>query len=295
MSEVNAYIPKEWEEVDCPFCGASDESLYERFGSAMQYTYVKCNKCSVIYSSPRPKYDKDFVERAYASYYQFADTVTEPDWQNTKQSSLQMFEKEIEHLIQYDKQRTAALDIGSGMGTFLYAAKKYYQTAIGLDVSVKMAEFVKKQLGIDVIVAEFENYTPEKKFSLIHMSHVMEHIPNPNEWLQHAKELLIPNGILVINVPHKYSLGNRLQHFYYKLKLKKQFSSYWNDAGRTPDHLVEPTLKSMKLLVEKNGYKIIDFYTYSRKDPASNGNIYSKLINRVLKIGSNISFIVTPK
>jgi ubiquinone/menaquinone biosynthesis C-methylase UbiE len=126
------------------------------------------------------------------------------------------------------------------------------------------------------------------------MSHVLEHVPNPNEWLQKAKEVLLPDGVLVINVPHKHSFSNKLQYFYYKLGLKKRVSSGWNDSGRTPDHLFEPTVKSMQYLVTKNGFKVLDYFSYSRKDPASNKSIYSKLKNRKLMLGTNLSFIVTP-
>ena len=55
-----------------------------------------------------------------------------------------MFKKEVENLLKYDKKRTNVLDIGSAMGTFLYAAKPYYKKLIGLDVSEKMARFAEK-------------------------------------------------------------------------------------------------------------------------------------------------------
>jgi SAM-dependent methyltransferase len=292
MSEA-AYIPAEWETVDCPFCGSKEYKPYERFGSELQYTYVKCLHCGLIYSSPRPKYDQHFIDAAYASYYQFADNLELDDSTQINESSVPMFLEEIDYVSQYDRDKTAVLDIGSGMGSFLYAArKKGYPTCVGLDVSEKMAQFIERKLGIKVYIGQFEDFDYPGKFSFIHMSHVLEHVPNPNEWLQKARSLLTPGGILVINVPHKYSMGNRLQHFFYKAGLKKQFSSSWSDPARTPDHLFEPTLPSLKYLVEKNGFEIIELYTYSRKDPASIKSLSSRLMNRVWKKGSNIACIV---
>jgi 2-polyprenyl-3-methyl-5-hydroxy-6-metoxy-1,4-benzoquinol methylase len=127
------------------------------------------------------------------------------------------------------------------------------------------------------------------------MSHVLEHIPDPNAWLRKAKSMLEKNGILVINVPHKFSISERLQHFFYRLKLKKQFSSSWNDPSRTPDHLFEPTIPAMLRLLEANQYEILEYYTYSRKDPVSNKSILSKFMHRKLKLGSNLAFITRPK
>jgi 2-polyprenyl-3-methyl-5-hydroxy-6-metoxy-1,4-benzoquinol methylase len=166
---------------------------------------------------------------------------------------------------------------------------------VGLDVSAQMAAFVERQLGVKVFLAQFEEFNYNKKFSLIHMSHVIEHIPNPKAWLDKARQMLEPGGILVINVPNKFSISFRTQHLFYKLKLKKQFSGSWADPSRTPDHLFEPTVPSMLRFLKANNYEVLDYFTYSRKDPVSNGSILSKFTNRVLHIGSNLSFITTPK
>jgi SAM-dependent methyltransferase len=289
------YKPQAWETVPCPFCGSGTYTIYEKFGSDLQYTYVLCSECSLVYQSPRPKYDKHFIDACYAEYYQFADNLELNDDANVRESSVAMFKKEVDHIIKYDKKRTAVLDIGSGMGTFLYAAKPFYKTVIGLDVSAQMAAFVESKLGVKVFVQQFEDFQFPEKFSLIHMSHVIEHVPDPNKWLRKAKEMLDLNGVLVINVPNKFSFSFRLQHLFTRLKLKKQFSDAWDDPSRTPDHLFEPTIRSMKYLLDKNNFQILEYYTYSRRDPVSKGSTFSKLFNRKLKIGSNITFISTPK
>lgn len=289
------YKPKEWETIACPFCGSTEFTVYEKFGSDLQYRYVLCKKCSLVYQSPRPRYDQHFIDACYAEYYQFAENLELNDLANVRESSVAMFKKEVDHIVRYDSKRTAVLDIGSGMGTFLYAAKPHYKTAIGLDVSKQMASFVEKKLGVKIFVEQFENFTYPEKFSLIHMSHVLEHVPDPNKWLQKAREMLEPGGTLVINVPNKFSFSFRLQHFFTKIGVKKQFSSSWSDPARTPDHLFEPTIKSMKYLLERNNYEILEHYTYSRRDPASNSSFMSKTVNRLLKIGSNITFISRPR
>lgn len=298
MSTIPAkepYIPDAWETVPCPFCNSTDCTLYERFGSELQFSYVLCNNCHLVYQSPRPVYNQHFIDAAYADYYQYAEDIKADDFEKIPESGVAMFKKEIQQIIRYDKKRTLALDIGSGMGTFLYAAKPLYKKVIGLDVSVKMAEFIKKALDVTVYIKQFEEFDYPEKFSMIHMSHVLEHIPNPNEWLQKAKNILDDSGVLVINVPNKFSFSYRLQYFFYKLKLKKQFSSSWSNPARTPDHLFEPTIPSMLYLLEKNGYTVLEYYSYSRKDPVSDQSSFSKFMNRYLKIGSNLAFITTPK
>lgn len=295
MTDINEYIPSSWENVNCPFCDTNKRKVHERFGHKMQFTYVECNNCSLIYSSPRPTYNKEFIDRAYSTYYQFAEDLKLESFTQVNESSIPMFKAELDYISQFDKDKTATLDIGSGMGTYLYAAQKVYPLCVGIDVSVQMGNFIEQNLGIKVYNVQFENFEYPTGFSLIHMSHVIEHVPNPNEWVCKAKELLTANGILVVNVPHKHSISNRMQYLFYKLKIKKRVSSGWSDPSRTPDHLYEPTINSMKYLFNKNGFEILDYFTYSRRDPASNKNLLSKLLNRVLYFGTNLSFIVKVK
>ena len=292
--KTNAYIPNAWETVNCPVCNADDFKTYERYGSDLQYTYVKCNKCSLIYNNPRPKYDSDFINCSYSSYYQYAENLTLEDLNKVRESSLNTFKEELEHITKFDKHKTSVLDIGSAMGTFLLAAQNYYPKRIGLDVSEQMARFVQEKIGVKVFIKQFDEFEHEP-FSLIHMSHVIEHIPNPVAWVAQASKLLIKDGILVINVPNKFGFGYRLQHLFYKLRLKKQFSSGWKDASRTPDHLYEPTVKSFKYLLAHSNFEILDCYTYSRRDPVSNKSLFSRFWNRRLYLGSNIAFVTRKK
>jgi SAM-dependent methyltransferase len=295
MPSQERYTPNAWEKVPCPFCGSTEFSIYERFGSELQFTYVLCGHCTLVYQSPRPKYDKHFIDSAYASYYQFSDNLELDGNTSVQHSSVNMFKEEVENLLKYDQKRTNVLDIGSAMGTFLFAAKPHYRNAIGLDVSEQMARFAEKSTGATVYIRQFDQFRFPEQFSLIHMSHVIEHVPNPVEWLRHAKEILEEDGVLVINVPNKYSLAFRMQHAFYKLGLKRQFSSSWKDPTRVPDHLFEPNVKSMLMLLEANQYEVLEYFSYSRKDPVSNRSMFSKFYNRILHKGSNLSFIVRPK
>ena len=277
------------------FADLRNHSIYERFVSELQFTYAS-SYGAVVYHSPRPRYDQDFIDSAYASYYQFSETIKLDNNAEVLHSSVSMFREEVANLLKYDKKRTNVLDIGSAMGTFLYAAKPFYKKAIGLDVSAQMAQYVEKNVGVTGLPCNGTmSFRTMKKFSLIHMSHVIEHIPNPVEWVQKAASMLEEDGVLVINVPNKFSLSFRLQHFYYKLGLKKQFSSTLVDPARIPDHLYEPQRKSMLIdFLEANHFEVLDYFTYSRKDPVSKNSIFSRLSNRFLHLGSNLSFIVRP-
>jgi hypothetical protein len=50
----------------------------------------------------------------------------------------------------------------------------------------------------------------------------------------------------------------------------------------------------MQYLLKKNNFEILEQYTYSRKDPVSNANVFSRIMNRWLKKGTNLAFITRP-
>ena len=70
-----------------------------------------------------------------------------------------MFKEEVENLLKYDNIRSNVLDIGSAMGTFLFAAKPYYRKAIGLDVSAEMASYASKNVGVTIYLKQFNEFS----------------------------------------------------------------------------------------------------------------------------------------
>ena len=274
------YIPEAWEEVDCMFCDSADKKLYHRYGNDLQFTYVLCNNCSLVYQSPRPRYDKAFIEAAYGRYFMF-----DPGYQYQTKAK-KIFNEELIEISKYDTRQESILDVGSAMGDFLNVAQEYYPLVEGVDVSEQMASFVKKNMDADVHLDKYENLSINKKYTCIHMSHVIEHIPNPVDWLEKSKELLADEGVLVIAVPNMFSLSRLFKLFLKRVGLRK---GKWKDSWRTPDHLFEPTVKSMKKFVTENGYQILDYYSYSRKNMTARGGV-AFLFNRWMYLGSNLRF-----
>ena len=122
------------------------------------------------------------------------------------------------------------------------------------------------------------------------MSHVLEHYPFPHQWLQKAKELLAPGGIVVICVPNMFSLDRLIKNLIKRCGL---FINKW-EAWRTPDHLFEPTLKAMKILFNDENFKIVEAYSYSRKRNPSASPFWSWYYRKMF-LGTNLRFIISPE
>jgi 2-polyprenyl-3-methyl-5-hydroxy-6-metoxy-1,4-benzoquinol methylase len=284
--ENKSYIPSEWEYVSCPFCNSNQSKVYERFGDKWQYTYVLCNNCKLVYQNPRPIYDDNFVHDAYDNYIFEVESIIRADKTKYFETEKKKFESDIKSILEFDKKRTAFLDVGCNIGVLLYSAKPYFQSLYGLEISVKTANLVKELLNIEVFTCKFEQIQTLVRFSCISMSHVIEHIPNPNEWLDKAKNILDEEGILVVSVPNMFSLSRKFKLFLKRVRLRKGKWESW----RTPDHLFEPTLDSFTRYLKKNNLEILDCYSYSK----TSRYLFDNLINRKLFWGSNLRFIVRP-
>jgi 2-polyprenyl-3-methyl-5-hydroxy-6-metoxy-1,4-benzoquinol methylase len=283
-TEGVCYTPKEWEAVACPFCNTAKHSVYERYGDTWQYTNVKCLQCGLIYQNPRPKYDSSFVHDAYEYYAE--DTLknlSDPKKYIDEVSAKSQCDDCVEEILRYDTQGAGILDVGSYTGVFLHSALKRYPKAYGAEVSTRMAEFTEKWVGAKVFLEKYEDIQVRERFSCIYMSHVIEHIPNPKEWLEQSKKLLADGGVLVISVPNGLSFTRHIKIFLKRIGLRKGRWEPW----RTPDHLYEPTIRSIVWFLKENGFDVLHYKTYSRKKEVDN-SLWGKLIHQKLHWGSNL-------
>jgi 2-polyprenyl-3-methyl-5-hydroxy-6-metoxy-1,4-benzoquinol methylase len=142
------------------------------------------------------------------------------------------------------------LDFGCGWGGFLRNIKNY-KSLSGVELRKECINFIKnniKKIDISDNINSFD-----KKFDLITMFHVLEHIPYQTETLKVLKSKLKNKGKIIIEVPHAEDfliLQEELKEF-------KNFT-FWSE------HLILHTYKSLKSILLKSGFKNINIQYYQR-------------------------------
>jgi SAM-dependent methyltransferase len=135
------------------------------------------------------------------------------------------------------------LDVGSGKGAFLAAARDAGWDVLGVEFAAEAAEAARATFGIDVIVGDFLAIRPLGTFDVVTMWHVLEHVRDPMGALVHAADSLKPDGRLVVSVPNIESLQARLGgEDWFHLDL--------------PRHLFHFTPRSLATLVEGAGFRV---------------------------------------
>ena len=201
------------------------------------------------------------TNKYYSSLQYKDDDVKVLDKSKRKMSNTKTFSGNIRTTIIEDDYRRAVqfnknlknkdiLDFGCGWGGFLMNLKNC-KSLSGVELRKECINYIKKNIK-KIKVSDNINFF-DKKFDIITMFHVLEHIPFQVETLKILKSKLKNKGKIIIEVPHAKDfliLQDELKEF-------KDFI-FWSE------HLVLHTYKSLKSILLKSGFKNINIQYYQR-------------------------------
>lgn len=115
----------------------------------------------------------------------------------------------LKRLANYSGGRTL-LDVGCGDGQLLQTAKDEGWDALGIDLS-ETAIMLCHRRGLSASRTDFFDVSLDKRrFDVIVMSELIEHVPSPQRFLKRAEELLEEGGVVYLTTPNFGSLARRV-------------------------------------------------------------------------------------
>jgi len=199
--------------IKCPVCSSiKTERIrsYRNYSKTFEKMFlIKCKLCLVHFSNPMPKENllKNYNENYHISAHGRKKGVSKID--SVSKAFFEGIAKiRLDYLKNYLKKEKLSknykvLEVGPGPGNFLKEMKNnfpdldYYaiETDLGCHESLI-------NLGVKLIsISEIKNLN--SYFDFIIISHVIEHLPNPNYFLNKIKFSLKKNGLIFIEVPCK--------------------------------------------------------------------------------------------
>ena len=121
---------------------------------------------------------------------------------------------------------------------------------IGFEFDPEAARVARGNFGLQVVVGSLDEF-PSSAFNAITLSHVIEHLPNPEAVLQSCFRLLKENGKLAITTPNIRSLGHR------------SFRDAWRGL-EPPRHLILYSQDTLRSVLEKTGFRVVMSATSDR-------------------------------
>ncbi len=260
----------------CPVCGSNNFSPFiesNDFSTSHEdYNICKCTDCSFAFTQDIPNQEN------IGSYYKSENYVSHS---NTKKGMMFKIYHLVRNYMLKSKQKTVEnntgikngkiLDIGTGTGFFSNQMQKAGWDVSAIEQDKDAREFAKREFNLDVLPpSDFYNLN-EKSFDVVSMWHVLEHVHDLDGYLKTIHKILSENGHFVAAVPN------------YKSYDAKHYKKYWA-AYDLPIHLWHFSPSSIKLLVEKYGFKLV------AKKGMPFDSFYVSMLSETYK-GSSLGFV----
>ena len=161
------------------------------------------------------------------------------------------------------------IDIGAGPGRMAPLYELFCKKFILLDPSIDQLEEAKKRIKnrkkAEIILADGQDIPlPDASCDTVVSIRVFHYISNPQEILQEAKRILKPEGYLIIEIPNKLHIKNRIRSIF--SKSNSNISMNHGDKNKTEKKnfvFVNHNPKDIAALLKVDGFEIIKVLSVS--------------------------------
>ena len=233
---------------NCPVCGSQDFEPFisgtDFFLTGEAFTIIKCHVCGFRFTNPRPEAED------LGKYYESEEYISHSDSRKGLFASVYQLVRKYTlnrklALISKYQPKGEILDIGCATGQFLNYMSEHGWNATGIEPDEKTRSRAISEYGLKVFPEEQLNILEKSSFDIITMWHVLEHVSELNLRMNQLKDLLKPEGTLIIAVPNCNSYDAKI------------YGKFW--AGYDlPRHLYHFAKEDMKLLLENHGFTIVN-------------------------------------
>jgi SAM-dependent methyltransferase len=169
------------------------------------------------------------------------------------------------------------LDVGCGLGLGLAYAQKLGFKLYATEFDQNAIDFINTNFDAECFLGDLKNAKyPNNFFDLIHVSHVIEHVTDLNEFITEIKRVLKKDGFVCIGTPDSSSL-------LYKLYNNLMFLNF--RVPKIIDGIEHTFIFSNKLLsnlANKYNFEIVEHYSEGMGESMS--NLFSYKISIFKKI-----------
>lgn len=162
------------------------------------------SELDLLETKPRPSLvdlPTYYESESYISHTDASKSIVDKMYQLVKKIALK---NKLKLINSFNTSSKKLLDVGCGTGQFLLTSENNGWSISGVEPNRNARTLAKEKLGINSVAALFDdiNLINNEQFDVITLWHVLEHIPNLDEYVSKLKLLLKPSGVLIIAVPN---------------------------------------------------------------------------------------------
>lgn len=230
--------------------------------------FFKCTKCGYTFQFPIPTEFE--LEKYYEKSYQNGLYKIFTDESKMKlDNAIYRFNK----ISKFIKGKNI-LDVGCADGHFIAIASKKGYECTGIDISNTAVEQAQNK-GLRVFNMTIENFEYNKKFDNIVCFDILEHVREPQKFVDEIKNRLTTEGKIFISTPNKRSVFQKLMGKYWFFYIPEEHLNYFDNV-------------TIKKFLTANGFVILKHSRFFKTLTLSYGltqfKEYNPLLFKVLKI-----------
>lgn len=196
------------------------------------------------------------------------------------------FRRRLRLIKKYKPEGNKVLEIGCAKGEFLHRLPSSFQKH-GIEINEIGYQYIKEHYqdieiyNIKIDSDDFDGLS-FGEYDIILMWHVFEHVDNPVAFVRSLSKLLSKNGVIILDIPNKNSIGfNLLKHAWFHL-----------DA---PRHLFHYAYDNLRSLLQNYDFEIVgckgNFTDYLHDLSAG---FYTRLKTNIFFVNIIIAMVVVP-
>ena len=255
---------EELKNICCPVCASGKEkhSLLYKYAD---FSFKKCQICGLVMQNPQPVF-KDISRRYDKEYFDYEIKNEESFF-----SLMDMALSDIGFdFLDFSDLPKRILDIGCATGKFLYEFKNKGWDVAGIEICSEAAEYGNNYRNVNIHNCTLEKASfQEQSFSVVHASHLIEHLNDPVLFLGEVYRILNNKGYLIIVTPNIDSFQNFI------------FKSNWRSA--IADHLFLYSLKTLEKICSNNGFILIKKGTWGGIPVGKAPLFVKKIVDKLAK------------
>ena len=236
-------------DAQCPICKSTSFYPVESFG---HYRFLRCQECTLEFCDPL-NYSRSNYDRAYnhdgTEFYVPASSWLSQANASLRESKWMLFSAQIKALkwLQATAPGTSILDIGCGPGWFLARAQQLGFKVHGLEIGSVPVRLL-QQRGFEVLCGSLEAVPTTWEPSVITMFEVLEHLPDPAEFLAEIRQRFSTSTfILSVPSPRRWTKAG----------------NHRDAADYPPNHLTRWNSQSLQRALVRAGYSKVEI-TYPK-------------------------------
>ncbi len=235
--------------VRCPVCN-DDQALplFEKQG----FSVVECQTCELRYVNPRPTPER--IAAFYRVEYFASGGRDRSGTQHLKHPEIKQANAQLRlKLLREYCSNGLLVDVGCGAGFFVQAAERMGWSSIGLEPSPDVARRGGREQRVRIVAGSLEEAPlVARRFEVITMLDVLEHVFCPRAFLEQARRLLGSRGFVLIETPNMAGCVPRLM-------------GPRHPWVRPPEHLTYFTPPTLRSLLEQTGFRLQHLQRRARK------------------------------